>query len=55
MEAAHVEPLFVSLKAILNTIPLNGGLCIHLERMDDYDSTIILKVVLRKDKNNLEK
>jgi hypothetical protein len=55
MEAVHVEPLLASLKTVLNTIPQNGGLCIHLERVDDNHSTVILKVVLCKYKGNLEK
>jgi hypothetical protein len=55
MEAVHAEPLLASLKAVLNTIPQNGGLCIHLEWVDDYDSTVILKVVLCKHKTSLEK
>jgi hypothetical protein len=55
MEAVHAEPLLVSLKAVLNTIPQNGGLCIHLERVDDNHSTVILKVVLCKYKDSLEK
>jgi hypothetical protein len=55
MEAVHAEPLVASLKVVLNTIPQNGGLCIHLERVDDNHSTIILKVVLCKQKDSLEK
>jgi hypothetical protein len=55
MEVVHVEPLLASLKAIFNTIPQNGGLCIHLERVDDNHSTVILKVVLYKHKDSLEK
>jgi hypothetical protein len=53
MEVVHAEPLLASLKAVFNTIPKNVGLCIHLERMDDDDSTIILKVVLCKHKHSL--
>jgi hypothetical protein len=55
MEAVHVEPLLVSLKTVLNTIPQNGGLCIHLEWVDDNHSTVILKVVLCKYKGSLKK
>jgi hypothetical protein len=55
MEAVHAEPLLASLKAVLNIIPQNGGLCIHLERVDDNDSTVIMKVVLYKHKDSLEK
>jgi hypothetical protein len=55
MEAVHGEPLLVSLKAVFNTIPQNGGLCIHLERVDDNHSTVILKEVLCKYKGSLEK
>jgi hypothetical protein len=55
MEAVHAKPLLASLKAVLNTIPQNGGLCIHLERVDDNDSTVILNVVLCKHKDSLKK
>jgi hypothetical protein len=55
MEAVHTKPLLASLKAVFNTIPQNGGLCIYLEWVDDNDSTVILKVVLYKDKYSLEK
>jgi hypothetical protein len=55
MEAVHVEPLLASLKAVLNTIPQNGGLCIDLERVDDNHSIVILKIVLYKYKDSLEK
>jgi hypothetical protein len=55
MEAVHAEPLFASLKAVLNTIPQNGGLCIYLEWVDDNHSTVILKVILCKYKGSLEK
>ena len=50
MEAVHVERLLTSLKAILNIISQNGGLCIHMEWMDDNHSTIILKIVLFMEK-----
>jgi hypothetical protein len=53
MEAVHAQPLLASLKAVFNTIPQNGGLCIHLVRVDDNDSTVILKVVLCKYKHSL--
>jgi hypothetical protein len=55
MEAVHAEPLLTSLKAVFNAIPQNGGLCIHLEWIDDNDSTVILKIVHCKDKYSLEK
>jgi hypothetical protein len=55
MEVVHAELLLASLKAVLNTIPQNGGLCIHLERVDDNHSSVILKVVLCKYKGSLEK
>jgi hypothetical protein len=55
MEAVHAKPLLASLKTVLNTIPQNGGLCIHMERVDDNHSTVILKVILCKHKNSLEK
>jgi hypothetical protein len=55
MEAVDTGPLLASLKAVLNTIPQNGGLCIHLEWVYDNDSTVILKVVLCKHKYSLEK
>jgi hypothetical protein len=55
MEAVYTKPLLTSLKAVFNTIPQIGGLCIHLVRVDDNDSTAILKVVLYKYKHSLEK
>jgi hypothetical protein len=55
MEVVHVEPVLTNLKAVFNTKPQNGGLCIHLVRVDDNDSTVILKVVLCKYKHSLEK
>jgi hypothetical protein len=55
MEVVHAKPFLASLKAVLNTIPQNGELCIHLEWVDDNDSTVILKVVLCKHKYSLEK
>jgi hypothetical protein len=55
MEAVHADPLLASLKTVLNTISQNGGLCIHLERVDDNHSIVILKVVLCKHKDSLEK
>jgi hypothetical protein len=55
MEAVHAEPLLPSFKAVFNTISQNGGLGSHLERVDDNDRTVILKVVLCKYKYSLEK
>jgi hypothetical protein len=55
MEAVHAEPFLTSLKTVLHTIPQNGGLCIQLEQVDDNHSTVILKVVLCKHKDSLEK
>jgi hypothetical protein len=55
MEAVHAQPLLASFKAVFNIILQNGGLCIYLVWVDDNDSTVILKVVLCKYKDNLKK
>ena len=43
MEVVHAELLLASLKVVFNTISQNGGLCIHMEWVDDKNSTVILR------------
>jgi hypothetical protein len=51
----HEQPLFASAKVVFNAKPKDGGLCWYLMRVDDKDSTVILKAVLCKYKYRLKK